>query len=55
VRLSAILERFPSDLSHVFVMAGLVPAIHAFLGCSDDVDAGDVRASTPVFDGPCRA
>jgi hypothetical protein len=38
-------------------MAGLVPAIHALLsvGCSKEgVDARDVRAFTPVFDGLMR-
>jgi len=41
------------------VMAGLVPAIYAFLCWTaarnkEDVDARDTRAFTPVFDGLLR-
>jgi hypothetical protein len=36
-------------------MAGLVPAIHAFLAPgAKGVDARDIRAFTPVFDGLLR-
>jgi hypothetical protein len=38
-------------------MAGLVPAIHALLlpgYRKEDVDARDIRAFTPVFDGLLR-
>jgi hypothetical protein len=38
-------------LTHLFVMAGLVPAIHA-LAAVEDVDGRDIRAFTPVFDRP---
>ena len=54
------LEGFQLALNHS-VMAGLVPAIHVFLGCGTDVDArhkagddgayGSSRAGTAVGDG----
>jgi hypothetical protein len=34
-------------------MAGLVPAIHVLGQQRQDVDARDIRAFTPVFDGLC--
>jgi len=39
----------------IFVMAGLVPAIHIFLAFSkkEDVDARDTSALTRVFDALC--
>ena len=36
----------------LFVMAGLVPAMHVLtIRCLKDVDARHIRAFTPVFDG----
>ena len=36
-------------------MPGLVPGIHVFDVCKEDVDGRGTRASRPVFDGPCPA
>jgi hypothetical protein len=45
---------FPSGLTHLFVMAGLVPAIHALFFAKREQErrgCPGIRAFTPVFDG----
>ena len=48
------LARFPIRLNRVFVMAGFMPAIHAFTLGQKDADGRERQGVTPVCDGLWR-